>query len=105
MLVAEDEQGIVGYVVSDRSFFERGFVHLLFVSGRHRRRGIGAALLAEAVRSCAPVRVFTSTNQSNATMQALLDAQGWVRAGSVDGLDEGDPELFFYVDPDRLRVA
>ena len=98
MLVAEDEHEIVGYVVHDRSFFERGFVHLLYVGVSHRRRGVGSALLAAAVGVCGTRRVFTSTNQSNTGMQALLNRSGWVPAGSVDGLDEGDPEVFFYID-------
>lgn len=100
MLVAEQGEEIVGYVVQDCSFFERGFVHLLYVSERHRRQGVGAALLADSIAACATSRVFTSTNLSNVRMQALLAKLGWVRAGVVDGLDEGDPEVFYYIDAD-----
>ena len=98
MLVAADGEQVVGYVVQDCSFFERGFVHVLYVSEEHRRRGVGAALLAAAVAACGTSRVFTSTNRSNERMQALLDKLGWQRAGEVYGLDEGDPEVFFYAD-------
>ena len=101
LLVADQDGGIVGYVVQDRSFFERGFVHLLYVGEQHRRHGGGAALLAASVGACGTRRVFTSTNVSNAPMQGLLAARGWVRAGTVDGLDDGDPEAFYYVDADE----
>jgi GNAT superfamily N-acetyltransferase len=98
MLVAEQDEQIVGYVIQDCSFFERGFVHLLYVGEQHRRQGVGAALLAASVAVCATRRVFTSTNRSNDQMQGLFAKLGWVRAGLVDGLDEGDPEVFYYVD-------
>ena len=29
-------------------------------------------------------------------MQALLRAEQWSFSGQLEGLDEGDPELFFY---------
>jgi len=98
VLVAKDGEHVIGYIVQDCSFFERGFVHLLYVNQQHRRRGVGAALLAEAVAACGTSRVFTSTNRSNERMQALLHKLGWQRAGEVEGLDEGDPEVFFYID-------
>jgi hypothetical protein len=43
-------------------------------------------------------RVFTSTNQSNEAMQALLMSGGWVLSGILVGLDEGDPERVFFHD-------
>jgi hypothetical protein len=39
--------------------------------------------------------LWTSTNESNAPMRALLAAHGYIPSGAVEGLDEGDPELFF----------
>ena len=98
LLVAEDDETIVGYALYDCSFFERGFVHLLYVGERYRQHGVGSALLASSVRVCGTERVFTSTNLSNTRMQRLLAKHGWVRAGTVEGLDEGDPEVFYYVD-------
>lgn len=98
MLVAERDSEIVGYVIQDAGFFEHGFVHLLAVSERHRRQGIGASLLAASVRECATSRVFTSTNLSNGEMQRLLRREGWIPSGLIHGLDEGDPEVFYYID-------
>ena len=36
-----------------------------------------------------------STNRSNVPMQNLLTSEGFVHAGTVEGLDDGDPELFY----------
>ena len=41
--------------------------------------------------------MFTSTNKSNAPMQALLESEAWSLSGRLVGLDEGEPELVYYV--------
>jgi hypothetical protein len=41
--------------------------------------------------------VFTSTNESNLPMQALLNSEGWVLSGKLVGLDDGDPELVYFL--------
>jgi hypothetical protein len=41
-------------------------------------------------------QVFTSSNRSNTPMRELLRQQGWQLSGELDGLDAGDPEIFFF---------
>ncbi|MEM1286541.1 MAG: GNAT family N-acetyltransferase [Pseudomonadota bacterium] len=74
-------------------FFEKPFISLLIVKPDMRRRGLGSSLLSYAGGTFP--EVWTSTNRSNAAMRALLDKAGWQYCGELDGLDEGDPELFF----------
>jgi GNAT superfamily N-acetyltransferase len=93
--VAEDDSILKGYVILDYSFFEFGFVELLYVHPDHRREGVGAALMQYAESICTTEKLFTSTNLSNTTMQALLMKLGYEESGIVHGLDEGDPELFY----------
>lgn len=50
-----------------------------------------------AVATATSTTVFTSTNESNAPMQALPAAEGWELSGKLDGLDDGDPELVYYL--------
>ncbi len=88
---------VTGFVVRRPAhFFGRDFVELLVVDPAARRAGVGTALLRYALDTALSARVFTSTNASNAPMQALLRAEQWSFSGQLEGLDEGDPELFFY---------
>jgi ribosomal protein S18 acetylase RimI-like enzyme len=93
--VAIAGERIAGYCVLTYSFFERGFIAMLIVERAHRRRGIGSALVRHCESLCASDRIFTSTNESNLPMQALLEKLGYTRSGVVNDLDPGDPELFY----------
>ena len=94
-LVAERDGAVVAFAALDYSFFERGFVPLLFVAEPERRRGIGRALMEALAARCTTPQLFTSTNQSNAPMQQLLAQLGYRESGVVHNLDPGDPELFY----------
>lgn len=91
---------IVAYVVLEYTFFENGFVSLLFVAAPHRRRGVGAELLRYVEGECQTPKLFVSTNASNTAMRALLRKLAYHPSGVVENLDEGDPELIFFK---RLR--
>jgi len=93
--VATDEEQIVGWLALEYTFFERGFVAMLWVAEFHRRRGIGSTLLEHARAICETDQLWTSTNQSNLPMRALLRKQGWKFSGTLEHLDPGDPELFY----------
>ncbi|GGY46641.1 GNAT family N-acetyltransferase [Streptomyces omiyaensis] len=93
--VAEDASGPLGYRVVEYTFFGHGFVAMLTVAPRARRRGVGRLLLDDAAATCATPKLFTSTNVSNQPMQGLLLRAGWEPVGLLHGLDEGDPELFY----------
>lgn len=102
-LVAEDPpeahpgraSGPLGYCVLEYTFFEQGFVTMLMVAPHARRRGVGTRLLAAADAWCTTPKLFTSSNLSNQPMRRLLRTTGWRPVGLVQGLDEGDPELFY----------
>ena len=86
---------VVGYSVLDHSFFGRGFIAMLMVHPRHRRTGIGSALVRRVEDLCKSDTIFTSTNESNLPMQALLEKLGYRRSGIVRDLDPGDTELIY----------
>ncbi|AUT64035.1 N-acetyltransferase [Paraburkholderia terrae] len=85
----------VGYGVLNQNFFEHDFVSLIVVGEESRRRGIGIAILRELETQCRGPKLFTSTNESNTPMRALLSQCGFVESGYIDNLDEGDRELIF----------
>lgn len=85
-----------GYLaLSRRHFFGRDFVSLVVVEASARRRGLASALFQAAETSAATRQLFTSTNESNRPMRALLETRGYQKAGVVEHLDPGDPEIVF----------
>jgi ribosomal protein S18 acetylase RimI-like enzyme len=85
-----------GYAAFTRSFFRSPFIEMLVVSPLTRRQGIGRALVEHCIGLVAPdEKLWTSTNQSNLPMQALLPQLGFVQTGMFEHLDEGDPELIY----------
>jgi GNAT superfamily N-acetyltransferase len=94
-VVAERDGELLGYAISDRSFFGRPFVALVHVRDAARRQRVGTALLRELEARCDGPQLFTSTNQSNVPMQRLLASLGWEPSGVVLNLDPGDPELIY----------
>ena len=95
-----DAAAVVGYVsLAWNHFFDRDFVALLVVAPEARRAGVGVTLLRAAVDVATTATVFTSTNESNAPMRALLASEGWRVSGTLDGLDPGDPEVVYFLPP------
>jgi ribosomal protein S18 acetylase RimI-like enzyme len=96
--IVYDRDGIVlGYTVLKRGhFYGRDFIDLVFVASDARRQGIGRSLMRASCAAATTPRVFTSTNKSNAPMQALLLSEGWAPSGELVGLDDDDPELVYY---------
>jgi GNAT superfamily N-acetyltransferase len=97
---AISEGQVVGFAVVTPHFYGFPFVDLLVVAEVARRSGVGSALIAHCEAVHHADRIFTSTNESNSAMRALLAKAGWLPAGVVHYLDPGDPELIFA----RLRA-
>ena len=93
--VALVNDAVCGFAMMHYHFFGQGFVELLIVADKARRRGLGLALLNYLSAVCTAEKLFTSTNGSNGPMRSLLNKAGFIPCGSIDALDEGDPELFF----------
>jgi GNAT superfamily N-acetyltransferase len=94
--VAVLDERVIGYLVLDYSFYAQGFIALLYVDDAHRRAGVGTRLMRHAEAQCKTPRLFTSTNESNAPMHALLEGLGFARSGEIHNLDEGDPEIVYF---------
>ena len=100
-LVAEASGRVVAYASLEYTFYEHGFISMVYVADRDRRRGIGRALTEAVVARCTRRKLFTSTNQSNRAMQQLLTGIGFVPSGMITNLDEGDPELVYFLELTR----
>ena len=84
-----------GLQCSLTGFFHQPFIEFVMVAEANRRRGYGRALVDHCVSLSPAAKVWTSTNESNGAMQALLAKAGFILSGRVDNLDPGDPELIF----------
>ena len=95
--VATDAHGRpIGYATFHHRFFGHGLIEFLVTHPAHRRQGVASALIQHCERhACQTPKLFTSTNRSNTPMRALLAKLGFTQTGTIDGLDEGDPELIY----------
>ena len=90
-----EDAPLLGYAILEYSFFDNGFIPLVYVASEHRRRGVAAALLEFIENLCQRPKLFSSTNLSNAPMHALFARLGYSACGMVTALDEDDPEVFY----------
>ena len=85
----------VGFIIFDYRFFDRGWIELIIIEEKQRGKGIGRQAIELICQQSKTDTVFTSTNRSNIQMQKALTSAGFTFAGTVEGLDDGDPELFY----------
>lgn len=83
----------VGYAVDAPWFLGAPFLQLVVVAQEARGQGVGSRVVAD-FEARHTGRLFTSTNESNRPMVALLQRRGWSRCGELHGIDPGDPEIF-----------
>jgi ribosomal protein S18 acetylase RimI-like enzyme len=87
---------LTGFVILGNSlFYNQQFIELLIVHPEYRRRGIATALIKRMESICITPKLFTSTNQSNIPAQKTYEANGFIRSGYIENLDEGDPEIIY----------
>lgn len=94
--VVESTDKPVGYAVLEYTFFENGFISMLYIHADWRRKGIGSALIRHVEERCKTEKLFTSTNQSNEPMQRLLEKLRYERSGIIHNVDPMDPELIYF---------
>ena len=104
-LVAERDGQVIAYGVLEYTFFDNGFISMIYVAPRERLRGVGSALVEALTDRCKTTKLFTSTNQSNASMQRLLERRGFASSGIIHNLDPGDPELVYFLDRQMERLG
>ncbi|RIX84680.1 GNAT family N-acetyltransferase [Acidovorax cavernicola] len=94
--VLETDGDIAAYGVLHHHFFDCGFIEMLMVGEKFRRRRLGLRLVDHFQSICERPKLFTSTNRSNGAMQLLLKEAGFRESGHIENLDAGDPEQVFF---------
>jgi RimJ/RimL family protein N-acetyltransferase len=102
-IILADEKA-VGFVIFDYRFFDQGWIDLIILDEKYRGKGIGGQAINLICGQSKTNKVFTSTNSSNIQMQKELIKVGFSFAGKINGLDEGDPELFYYKTTDDRKT-
>ena len=96
VLVGADGGRVAGFLVLEHSLFGHGFVSLVCVRPEARRQGLALRLFAAAEARCRTAKLFTSANASNSAAHALFARAGFVRSGTIENLDPGDPEYVYF---------
>ena len=94
--IAREGWDVVGFAILNQHFFGQYFIDLLVLSPKQWRESAAIALFQHLEKIVPAEKLFTSTNQSNAPMQALCEKLGFVKSGWIDNLDEGDPEIIYF---------
>jgi GNAT superfamily N-acetyltransferase len=96
LLLAEDDEGVLGFIAYRTDWFQCTFVTLVSVDAEHRKRGIARALY-RAVEDMSPSpRIFSSTEETNPVAIRMHTALGYTPSGHIDNLPQGYRELLFY---------
>jgi len=96
LIVAEADEEIVGLLAYRIDWFQCTFVSLVVVREDFRRRGIAREFF-KAVEAVSPTpRLFSSTEETNATSIRMHVALGFTPSGHIDNLPQGARELIFY---------
>lgn len=94
--IVEQREIIIGYGALEYSFYDHGFISMLYIHKTFRQQGFGTQMMRYFESICQTKKIFASTNQSNKPMQALLKSIEYQPSGIIENLDEGDPELVYW---------
>ncbi|MGE6311192.1 N-acetyltransferase family protein [Bacillus cereus] len=96
-IIAKEDNSISGFLTYDTNFFCCTFLLLIIVSPTKRRQGHASSLISYMLNNSPTQKIFSSTNESNTNMQKVFKANGFMRSGIIENLDEGDSELIFHI--------
>ncbi|MBJ8004650.1 GNAT family N-acetyltransferase [Bacillus cereus] len=96
-IIAKEDNSISGFLTYDTNFFGCTFLSLIIVSPTKRRQGHASSLISYMLNNSPTQKIFSSANESNTNMQKVFKANGFMRSGIIENLDEGDPEIIFHI--------
>jgi|ERR1700730_14132561 N-acetylglutamate synthase-like GNAT family acetyltransferase len=94
--ILQEEGEAIALGILEYTFFEHGFISLVYVNQQERRTGVGEMLLRYLMSICRTPKLFSSTNLSNVPMQTLFAKVGFESSGIIHNLHPKDPEVIYY---------
>ncbi|MEO0632481.1 MAG: GNAT family N-acetyltransferase [Planctomycetota bacterium] len=95
LLVAEVASEVIGSLITSDRLLGHPFLELVYVKDGWRRRHVASTLVNAFLDLFSGDALFTSANESNTPSRRLFASLGFSECGRIEGLDEGDPEIFF----------
>jgi GNAT superfamily N-acetyltransferase len=96
LLIAENEDEVVGVIAYRTDWFQCTFVTLVSVREDHRKRGVARVLYRSVEEMSPSPRLFSSTEETNSAAIRMHTALGFTPSGHIDNLPQGYRELLFY---------
>lgn len=96
-LIISTENELSGFLIYHVQFFESCFISLIMIDPAHQRKGLASKLLTYMTLVSPTEKLFSSTNESNESMKKVFEKNGFSKSGFVDNLDEGDPEIIYFI--------
>ncbi|WP_410861140.1 GNAT family N-acetyltransferase [Peribacillus sp. SIMBA_075] len=96
-IVSINKNLMVGFLIFDTHFFDCSFISLIIVKPTERRKGHATSLIEYFMNNSPTKKIFSSTNKSNERMQEVFIANGFIQSGFIENLDEGDPEIIYFI--------
>ncbi len=96
LLVADSGEAVVGVLAYRTDWFQCTFVSLVCVRDDFRRRGVARGLFKAVEQMSPSPRLFSSTEETNASSIRMHTALGFAPSGHIDNLPQGYRELLFY---------
>lgn len=96
IMVAEVSGEVVGFLAYRTDWFQCTFVSLVVVREDFRRKGIAREFYRTVETVSLSPRIFSSTEETNATSIQMHTALGFSPSGHIDNLPQGVRELLFY---------
>ena len=96
ILIAEEEDQIIGFLAYRTDWFQCTFVSLIVVRKDFRKRGIARALYRRVEEMSPSPRLFSSMEETNSVSIRMHTALGFAPSGYIDNLPQGYRELLFY---------
>ncbi|HSE92220.1 MAG TPA: GNAT family N-acetyltransferase [Methylomirabilota bacterium] len=96
LLVADSGESVVGVLAYRTDWFQCTFVSLVCVRESFRRQGVARALFKAVEQMSPSPRLFSSTEETNASSIRMHTALGFAPSGHIDNLPQGYRELLFY---------